>query len=148
MSFQYVVTTFDNIDPETNQLIDKSLKGYISKEETIQEPQYAPEVDENGQIIGEKHVGNQMRVVCHVIWIGKAPFHPAIVPYFADQLVILGQENSISDLIETVNELIERVATLEAMISDDDDEDEDDDDDEDFEENGGLDLIGATVARS
>jgi hypothetical protein len=123
MSTTLVVTTFENINQQTGKMLDPELKGYITNQETVQEPIFQEMQDENGNPAAPQHIGVKLRSICTVAWVEKAPFHPAVAPYYADQLVLLGLENSIADVIELVNELTDRVATMEAFLDDEEDDD-------------------------
>ena len=122
-----VVTTAENIDEKNGTLIDPNLKGYIVKSETLTEPVF----DEDNQPLG-----STFRAICQVAWVGKAPNQTAIKVYESSALVLLGVENSISDIVSEITDLQNRLSSLEALIDDEDDDDEDDDDDVDLNDEG------------
>lgn len=113
-----VVTTFENVDQNTSKLIDEDLKGHIISLDTVSEVV----ANDEGEPIGSRLVA-----VCHVVWTGKAPFHPAVSVYKAADLVYLGQESSMAEVLSLVNDLQERLADLEDVINGDDEDDESDD---------------------
>lgn len=118
MELRAVVTEVSNIDETTKRMIDPDLKGYIIKTDSVAEPV----LDDEGNVIGQN-----LTSVCQVMWVGKAPSTPAVKPYKADELILLGVDSQLEELFEMIRDLSDRVTGLETALYEEDDDTEDSD---------------------
>jgi len=99
------VTELANI--ENGKLKNPNLIGTCIKTDTIAMPKVNEEKNE---------VSTEVRVLCHVIWSGLAPFHPAVKLYAPEDLVLLDESESVTGLVDRVIDMEERVTEVEEFI--------------------------------
>ena len=99
------VTELANI--ENGKLKNPKLIGTCIKTDTIGIPSVNQETQE---------VTTEMKVLCHVIWSGLAPFHPAVKIYQPEDLVLLDESDSLSGLVDRVVDMEERLDDVEEVI--------------------------------
>lgn len=106
---------------ENGKLKNKNLTGVCIKTETIM----SPKLKEDGTL-GD----TEIKIFCHVIWSGIAPYHPAVKLHEPQDLILLEEYTATDAITTVVADLMERVEQLEEDLYD-----EEDDLDQDFDEN-------------
>lgn len=114
----FKVTPVSNF--ENGKLKNKNLTGICIKTETVMNPN----IKEDGTL-GD----TEIKIFCHVIWSGIAPYHPAVKLHEPQDLILL-EEYTASDAITTVlADVLERLDQVEEDLYEEEDQDFDEDDD-------------------
>lgn len=105
MEMVFEVTLKSNI--ENKKLKDPSLTGECIKVETVA----LPSKDES---TGETKA--DIMILCHVIWTGKMPYHPAVKAYRSEELVLLSKSTQVDMLIDDLAELRDDLSELQSDV--------------------------------